>query len=409
MRTLIPSNLLFASRGILFVLILLTPVLFTSSTVEGFEFPKMVFIYILGSTASFLFFLGSNKPIIKPAAIPTVFILSYILATLLSTHMYTSLWGYYSRFNGGLVSFLIYFGLYVTTLNVLQRADLDKLKSLMILSSVPVSVYGLFQFVFLTNEQETVRIFSTLGQANWLGAYLAFCALISLNYAFRKTYWKVYFSTYLLAFSCLWLTFSVSSLLGFIAGSVVFAVHNHRVLAKEYKRTFFAFVISLLVIISVPGIWRERLEDVTKSIALITKVYAQENRQFKISDSGLIRQGMWVGSIDIILSSPKTFLFGTGPETFAYEFQKHRPPFLNYTSEWEYILNKPHNYYLEIWATCGLFAFLAYLTLLFKLYTNSSDELKPALLALYITNIFSWPTTVLNLYVWILFANENTK
>ena len=408
MRSLIQSNTPQLLRGLIYALVLITPLIFTSSTVEGFEFPKMLFIYLIGTTIIFLFLVSTTAKIVKPALIPTVFISSYVLSTLLSTHIYSSLWGYYSRFNGGLISMLVYFGLYITTANVMGKTGVENIKKSIVLTSIPVSVYGIVQHIILSKEQDTIRIFSTLGQANWLGAYLAFCILIALGFMLREQKWKFYCITYCLGFVALWLTFSVSSLLGFIVGLMILAVYNKDLLIAQKQKTLLIIIYSISVMVLTPGIWRARIEDVYNSLTLVQKTYAQENKHFKLSDSGLIRRGMWAGSLGIIFSEPKTFIVGTGPETFAYEFQKHRPAFLNYTSEWDYILNKPHNYYLELWAACGIVGLISYLALLVYTYRKSSVTLKPALLAMYVVNIFSWPTTVVNLFFWILLADEQT-
>lgn len=409
MRSLIQSNTPQLVRSLIYTLVLITPLIFTSNTVEGFEFPKMVVIYIVGTTIIFLFLITKTEALIKPRVAPTMFILAYIVATLASSHVYTSLWGYYSRFNGGLVSMLTYFGLYITALNVLNKTNFENIKKLMVLTSIPVSLYGMFQHLVLSKEQDVIRIFSSIGQANWLGAYLAFCILIALGYMFTQRNWRLYFSAYILGFLGLWLTFSVSSLLGLVGGLAAFTAYNRRLLVKQRRKVLAVITYSFIVMLFMPGIWQQRIEDAYKSITLVQKTYAQNTKQFHLSDSGLIRKGMWAGSVSIITSDPKTFILGSGPETFAYVFQKHRPAFLNYTSEWEYILNKPHNYYLEIWATTGLVGFITYLVLLVFAYKKSSVIIKPALIALFIVNVFSWPTTVLNLFFWVLLADEQTN
>lgn len=406
MRSLIQSNTAQIVRSLIYTLVLTTPLIFTSSTVEGFEFPKMIVIYIVGTTIIFLFLMTRTKKLIKPKTTPVMFILAYMAATLTSTHIYTSLWGYYSRFNGGLVSMLVYFGLYITALNLLNKTNFENIKKMMVITSIPVSLYGIFQHLVLSKDQGTVRIFSNIGQANWLGAYLAFCILIALGYMFSQRNWRLYLSAYSLGFLGLWLTFSVSSLLGLVGGLAVFTACNRGALVKQPRKAVAVATFSFLVIVFMPGIWQKRIEDVYKSITLVQTAHAQNTKQFNISDSGLIRKGMWAGSIYIITSDSKTFILGSGPETFAYVFQKHRPAFLNYTSEWEYILNKPHNYYLEIWTTTGLIGFTTYIALIFFAYKKVPLLIKPPFVALFIVNIFSWPTTVLNLFFWLLLADE---
>ena len=402
-------NIQLSIRYLIYTLILFTPLIFTSNTIEGFEFPKMVFIYITGTTIIYLCLVRDTKINLRLTLFPTLFICSYIISTVLSTHLYTSLWGYYSRFNGGLISFLVYYGLYLSSKQYLNKDDFTIIRKLIVLGSIPVSAFGITQYLILNNDQTLLRIFSSIGQANWLGAYLTFCILISLWFVFREDKWVKYFVVFIFGLLAINLTFSVSALIGLLVGIIYFAVYNFTKVVTDKRKGLLILLSTILIIILFPGIWKQRIEDVFSSISFIETVYAQEIKKFNISDSGLIRKGMWEGSVKIISSSPKVFLLGTGPETFAYEFQKQRPAFLNFTSEWEYILNKPHNYYLEIWAANGVLGLLTYLGLLIFAFKKTHYSSKPALLSLYIINLFSWPITVLNLFFWVLLADENNN
>jgi len=87
-----------------------TPIIFTSSTAEFYEFPKMFFVYFVGSTLLAVFLtskiLFGGKKLMLPDWRVLGFLGLTFLSTIFSSHFYTSIWGYYSRFNGGLVSYL---------------------------------------------------------------------------------------------------------------------------------------------------------------------------------------------------------------------------------------------------------------------------------------------------------------
>ena len=117
---------------------------------------------------------------------------------------------------------------------------------------------------------------------------------------------------------------------------------------------------------------------------------------------------MWKSTVDLIFSSPKIFLIGAGPETFPYVFQKFRESSLNYSSEWSYILNKPHNYYLEVFSEKGIIGLLIYLYVVIYTLRSKNFLLTPALFGFYITNIFSWPTVSTSLVFWIMLAYLNS-
>jgi putative inorganic carbon (hco3(-)) transporter len=113
-----------------YALFFLVPLVFTNDTSELFELNKMWLTWgltILISTAwiSKMFAEKQIKIQRTPLDIPILlFLLSQIISTIFSMDQRVSLWGYYSRFNGGLLSILSYIILYyafVTTFSDLRN------------------------------------------------------------------------------------------------------------------------------------------------------------------------------------------------------------------------------------------------------------------------------------------------
>jgi len=100
------------------LLFFVTPLIMTKSTSELFEFNKILFIYALTVLVSFFWLLKMviNKKIIlkkTPFDIPIIFFfLSELISTIFSLDSHTSIFGYYGRFNGGLLSIVCYIVLY---------------------------------------------------------------------------------------------------------------------------------------------------------------------------------------------------------------------------------------------------------------------------------------------------------
>jgi len=377
----------------------------------------MFFVYFLGTSLIYLFLLrivlSRSKykfrfPLLKYAA---VFVVIYIIASFLSDHFYTSLWGYYTRFNGGLVSVLVFFGLYVVAVNVLKREDVSFLVNVVLVSVIPISIYGILQHYSIFEDfwkvDSALRVFSTFGQPNWLAAYLAMVLPVALyktlNDHDRRRIWAVLF---LVGFSCLWFTYSLSGLAGLAGGIVLFVYLNLTLVKDELKTAAVILVTAALIAVLNPGIYTQRLKDVfvdvQKTISVYTVVWAQEENI--ISDPGFIRTGLWKGTVRLALSSPKIFLIGTGPGTFPYEFSGFREPSLNYSSEWDFIFNKPHNYYLELFSEIGILGLASYLILMLKTIKRPHPYLVPALTGFYITNIFGWPVVSTALLFWMFLA-----
>lgn len=196
-----------------YALFFLVPLAMWNTTYELFEFNKMwisfgislliASLWIAKSLVTREFFIR-RTPLDLPILL---FLLSQIVSTIFSIDPYTSFWGYYSRFNGGLLSILCYIFLYyafASNLYTEKDKDVSKIISyrvlvVSLLSGVVVALWGLpshfgydptclvFRGEFNVkcwNDafQPKVRIFSTLGQPNWLAAYLAILLPIALSF-----------------------------------------------------------------------------------------------------------------------------------------------------------------------------------------------------------------------------------
>lgn len=101
-----------------YLLLFTVPLIFTNSTSELFEFNKMWITFgltvIIGISWITKMILEKQIRVQRtPLDIPLViFLIAHIISTLISLDPRTSVWGYYSRFNGGLLSMMSYIFLY---------------------------------------------------------------------------------------------------------------------------------------------------------------------------------------------------------------------------------------------------------------------------------------------------------
>ena len=106
------------------ILLFFTPLIFSQNTNELFEFPKMFFVFILSLLIILIFTLDTiirHKKITAPNLLLVIFLFITVVSTVFSTHKYTSLLGYYSRFNDSLFSYFIYFSLCLIVLIRFQK------------------------------------------------------------------------------------------------------------------------------------------------------------------------------------------------------------------------------------------------------------------------------------------------
>src|SRR5258708_1482867 len=101
-----------------YALFLLVPLVFAGNTSELFEFNKMWLTF--GLTTIIMLAWLSKMVLEKKVTVQRtlldiplgLFLLSQIISTIFSLDQQVSWWGYYSRFNGGLLSTICYVLLY---------------------------------------------------------------------------------------------------------------------------------------------------------------------------------------------------------------------------------------------------------------------------------------------------------
>ncbi|MBI2599518.1 hypothetical protein HYW43_01190, partial [Candidatus Daviesbacteria bacterium] len=178
-----------------------------------------------------------------PLDIPLLLFLgANILSTIFSIDVHTSVWGYYSRSNGGLLSLISYLLLYYA---FVSNMDFNKALTTLkfgLASGFLISLYAILEHfgvspscVILRGEfnadcwiqRVQERVFATLGQPNWLAAYLAMLIFPALYFALTATKkltlytYYIILAIYYLAFT---FTYSRGPTLGMLVGMGVFIV-----------------------------------------------------------------------------------------------------------------------------------------------------------------------------------------
>jgi O-antigen ligase len=457
-------------RFLFYLLFFLTPLIMMPMTSELFEFNKMLFIYLITVLVAFFWLLKmviSKKIILKKTFldIPIIlFLISQIVSTVFSLDRHTSLFGYYGRFNGGLISILSYIILYYGLVS--NSVNIKKLLKVSLWSSVFVCLWGMtgkmghdltclvfagrFDNSCWDNEtlqfQPQTRTFSTLGQPNWLGAYLAVTFFIGLYFLIKNKIknnetmkqWIIMTIYLFLNFSMILFSRSRSALFAVLFGVMLFISYYLLFIKINAKK----ILLILFIIIFLPILFfKTGVDKIDKYLLIETYKNVFVKKQYNniaikklsplpsgVTDSFDIRKIVWQGAIDLGLKYP---LFGTGVETFAYSYYFVRPIAHNLTSEWDYVYNKAHNEYLNYLATTGFVGLGSYLLFIFcfviflfkklritnyelknnkSVIRNSSSNnnqilyisLFVAWLTILITNFFGFSTTTINLFFYLI-------
>ncbi len=422
-----------------YLLFILVPLILTPWNYELFEYNKMMVTYgltviIVGAWLLKMVYLKEIRIAKTPFDIPILaFLSSQLLSSLFSMDPHVSWFGYYSRFNGGMLSIISYVLLYYAFVsnfgetirprdNKTVRKNDDSSSDLTVLPSyrlltislataVAISLYGVAERLGIDKnlwvQDVQNRVFSTLGQPNWLAAYLVALMPLAWSFALKSQQEKNHISWSLssvfwvlvsiLFFLVLLLTRSRSGLLGFAVADIVFwgllfltrsdlvnRSHAEKVSPFQAKQLVFPFIIchlafGIIVFLNgtyIPKIdryfslqgWKERFTQSTMKQSgneTISETKASDYTAPLLETGGtqssIIRKYVWQGAVNAWKSSTKTLLIGTGTETFAFAFYQFRPAGHNMTSEWDFLYNKAHNEYLNYLATTGIFGIGSYL------------------------------------------------
>lgn len=381
-------------------LFFILPFIFYPNSSEIFELNKIVVLYLFAILIIAVYLIRSRKMVKSKSKIYLAllfFLLSQSLSTLFSVDLQISIFGYYGRFNGGVLSLFAYSALFFVYANSQTKHDVKKHLKAISISAALVSVIAILEhfnisitcfilrgetttYCWSQNLQE--RAFATFGQPNWLAAFLA----ISLP-----------FSTPILMpiiFLAVLMTRSRSGLLGFSAAYLI-------TWFPKIKNNSSSFAIITLILALLFSIFNP-LRNITNQAFL-------DNPQTNITPSSKIRELIWYGAINAWKQKP---LLGWGPETFAIAYQSVRLPEHNLTSEWNFIYNKAHNEYLNYLTTTGIIGLGSYLLFIIaSLYemlklrpqiSNLKVILLASFISILITNFFGFSTVITNLYLFIL-------
>ncbi|MDP3941134.1 MAG: O-antigen ligase family protein [bacterium] len=504
-----------------YALFFLVPLVFTTDNSELFELSKMwltwgITTVIITAWLTRMVVTRNFRIQKTPLDIPIMlFLSSQIISTLFSLDMRISIWGFYSRFNGGLLSTITYILLYYALVSNLSIRAVRHILYVSVASATLVVLWGIpahfgvdptcyivrgsFDISCWTDQfVPTVRIFSTLGQPAWMAAYLSFLIPVALAFFLKASLpqkkGKEDGKQTMALSSPLALGLIFINALFYIAlifantraGYIAFLIGNGVfwlvLLLVDFRRYLSIFLICSVVYVAcnfVFGIPLEQLRNFTVGVPVQQavmqtigpkqtqpstqsggenptpspkpQVSGQKNEQVEvgvanITDSGNIRKNVWAGAISAWKANP---IFGTGVETFAFAYYKHKPVGQNLTSEWDYLYNKAHNEYLNYLATTGIYGLVTYLLLivwfwflmlrwfyhvgfqllhgekkvtmihrffseivhLFK-HEPKDSELKPeyaylilgllaGLITIYISNFFGFSVVIVNLYLFL--------
>lgn len=352
------------------IIFFMVPLILWPHTSELFELNKIYLIYLAAAILLTLEILktisSKNLVLSRPAlAIPgLLFLAALLVATTTSTNMHASLFGNYGRFHGGLLSWLAYGVIYLSLVQQTKETYLNIIK-VSLAASIIVAGWGILERLGIDAsywEQDVqARVFSTLGQPNWLAAYLAMLIPWAISFYLKAKSTRQslgMFGLVLLLYTCFIFTYSRGGNYGLAAGLTIYALIVSWAGLKQYwkKITLIGSALAIVTILFATPLATQYFGASSPRVV--------ENLEAG-NETGNIRLIVWQGAWQSFLDKPLT---GHGLETFGEVFYKFRPIEMNQTGEWDFLFNRAHNEYLNYLATTGLFGTGAYLLLIASFY-----------------------------------------
>jgi tetratricopeptide (TPR) repeat protein/O-antigen ligase len=319
--------------------------------------------------------------------------LVYLVSTIASVTPYTSLWGSYQRLQGTYTTaaYLVIFA--AMAANLRRRAQVERLVGAMILSSLPVSLYGVLQRFGADpipwGGDVTARIASNLGNSIFVAAYLimvfpltlmraveSFEALMSPEGSNGANFIRSTGYVFILALQVVALYFSGSRgpWLGWGASLVLIWLGLSLVWRKR-AMTFAGVALALaagafLVLLNIPNGPLESLRS-RPEFGRLGQLLDAESR------TGRVRTLIWQGASELVQPhAPLEYpdgrrdglnllrpLLGYGPESMYVTYNRFYPPELTLVERRNASPDRSHNETWDSLAITGLLGLLAYLTL----------------------------------------------
>jgi len=335
---LIPFSLLIVDNDVLFPFITTKAIFFRILVTTGLVFA--LWLYLLNPDT----FPKKNYLFLAIC----LFFIANIIATIFSVNPFRSFWGNAERMEGlwSLFFYLSYFFLLFTLFQVNPKAKKTIFYSILIVTTL-ISIIELRQAFILKQERPS----ATLGNPTYIGFLNLLTIFLILYFYFEAKKFEKYFYILLIVLNLLSLIASQTrgSILGFLVGIFVFSFFYLLLSKIETKKKilalslFFIFIISFFfflktdIALQIPGIKRlsETLQNPT---SVFPRFYAWK----------IFLQGF-----------PQKPLFGWGPETMPIVFfSSFDPRIFNYEQA---IFDRPHNKFIEILVSTGVFGFLSWL------------------------------------------------
>jgi len=356
-------------KWLLILIVFLLPIFFLAPNSHPIEFNKVIIFNILILITTALFLLKSllQREIIIARTFIDWFLLAYIffciVSFIFSKNHYISLVGIGGYYSAGLVSIICYILFFYLIINVVEKKrDIFLFLGTLLISSVLVIIYNFFQVngVSLLPWGITKNIgFDLIASSSiTLSIFIGVCIFISFGLlVYLKKKWQVVLIGFFVLLSLTLLFFLNKDIAYYILalGLFIFLL----LITTKSKQLSNWWVVLPTIILTI--------------IVLFIFIDSGDLISVQVSETILLDQKT---SLTIAWESfTRAPLWGSGPQTFAYDYNLWRPTDFNNSILWDLRFIKASNEWFGLWATIGIGGLLALLFVGFWFLVNGGKQI----------------------------------
>lgn len=365
---------------ILTIIMCLTPFLVTPGFADTFYLIKAIFVIIFTLLIVLKWFLyeQNKKSQVKNSSIITKIALIYLgliyISTIFSVNILNSIIGISNRWESVII-LSCYVLLFVFSSKYFNF-DINKMK-ILVYSGIIMSLIGVLQFFRIIYNNDFpfawgrfTAAYGTLGNPNYLGAYITMIFPISL-YLYFSTNKIGYYLSSCIMYSTLILTMTRGAWLGALSAFMLVNVCFFQDKTKHKK----IIILSITLIAITLGI--DLLLDgaiILRFLSILFEFGGFISVNGPDEMAGSSRIFTWTR---IFHSIPRKPFFGVGVSNLRYIFETYYQSDLITLENIEYVvLDRAHNEFLHIPMTTGIPSLISYVALIGSVYKKTIGRIK---------------------------------
>jgi|GEM_PF-573790 len=298
-----------------------------------------------------------KNPVFLPLAALALFTFFIFLSFLFSQDIRFSFFGSPQR-SGGFLNLLFFVIFAVLLPYFISQEKWEKTFNVLFACGILASLMAIIQYfnffknVFLSYEGGGTPSF--LGNSTFLAIFMLFLTFWAFTFFIQEKNRNkklFYLGLFLLFGFSILISGSRATYLGVLAGAVFYLL----MYPKKIKLLKILTALILLSVVFVVLIFN-LFPQISEKNSLFSMMANRLSIKKIYQDLGGTRLAAWQITVKEIQDKP---FLGWGPENFYIGFEKHFDPTIsNLQKLW---WDRPHNVFLEIWASSGIFAFIFYI------------------------------------------------